>query len=221
MSARKYDTLLFDLDGTLTDSGSGILRSVRYALTKMGKPIPPEETLHLFVGPPLTEAFSRHCGMDTATADEAVRCYREYYSVTGIFENEVYADIPALLSALSADGARLVLATAKPEHFARRIMEHFGLARYFSYIGGALTDGTRHDKADVIRYVLQTTGADPARGLMIGDRCYDVTGAAMFGIPAVGVLWGYGTREELAEAGAVALAETPKELEEMILHERI
>lgn len=212
----KYDAILFDLDGTLTESGTGIMNSVRYALTKMGFPIPPEETLRLFVGPPLAEAFQNHCGMSETQAEEAVRCYREYYAERGLFENAVYDGVPEMLSHLTAAGERLILATSKPEHFARRIMAHFGLDRYFAYIGGALTDGTRKEKAEVIAYVLETTGADPVRCLMIGDRCYDVTGAEAFGIPTLGVLWGYGSREELTEAGAMYLAAHPDEIKEIV-----
>lgn len=212
----KYDAILFDLDGTLTESGTGIMNSVRYALTKMGFPIPPQSVLRTFVGPPLTEAFREHCGMTEAEAEEAIRCYREYYAERGLFENAVYDGVPEMLADLAAMGERLVLATSKPEHFAQKIMAHFDLDRYFTYIGGALTDGSRKEKAEVIAYVLEATGADPARCLMIGDRCYDVLGAKAFGIPTLGVLWGYGSKEELTEAGASYLAAHPGEIKEMI-----
>ena len=214
----KYDAILFDLDGTLTESGTGIMNSARYALTKMGFSIPPEETLRLFVGPPLTEAFQTHCGMTEAEAGEAIRCYREYYAERGLFENAVYDGVPEMLSDLTAMGERLVLATSKPEHFAKRILSHFGLDTYFAYIGGALTDGRRKEKAEVIAYVLETTGADPARCLMIGDRRYDVEGAKTFGIPTLGVLWGYGTEKELTDAGASYLAAHPDEIKEILDH---
>ena len=215
-NARKFDAILFDLDGTLTDSGEGIMNSVRYALTKMGAPIPPVEVLRAFVGPPLTEAFRDRCGMNEAQCEEAVRTYREYYKERGMLENRVYDGIPEMLEALVKRGERLVLATSKPEHFARQIMAHFHLASYFFYIGGALTDGTRKEKAEVIAYVLETIGADPARCLMIGDRCYDAEGASAFGIKTVGVTWGYGSEEELTDAGARYIARTPAEIVEVI-----
>ena len=214
----KYDAILFDLDGTLTESGPGIMNSARYALTKMGYPVPPESVLRAFIGPPLTEVFQTHCGMTATEAEETVRCYREYYAERGLFENAVYDGIPEMLADLAAAGERLVLATSKPEHFARKIMAHFDLDRYFVYVGGALTDGKRREKAEVIAYVLETVGADPARCLMVGDRCYDVVGAKTFGIPALGVLWGYGTREELTAAGASYLAAHPSEITEIISH---
>lgn len=215
---RKLDAILFDLDGTLTDSGEGIMNSTRYALRKMGVPVPSDESLRTFVGPPLTESFGKHCGMTEAEAEQTVRAYREYYADRGIFENRVYDGVPEMLKSLADDGFRLILATSKPEHFARQIMEHFHLDGYFFYIGGALTDGRRKEKAEVIAYVMETTGIDPARCLMIGDRLYDVEGAAEFGIPTVGVLWGYGSKEELERAGALYIAEHPEQIKEIIDH---
>lgn len=214
----RFDCILFDLDGTLTDSGEGIMNAARYALTKMGAPIPPEAVLRTFVGPPLTEAFRNHCGMNEEQCAETIRIYREYYADRGLFENRVYDGIPQMLSDLAGRGEKLVLATSKPEHFARQIMEHFHLDSYFAYIGGALTDGKRKEKAEVIEYVLRTTGADPARCLMIGDRRYDAEGAAAFGIPTVGVTWGYGTEEELINAGVRYIARTPGEIGEIVAH---
>ncbi len=208
----KVNAILFDLDGTLTDSGIGIMNCLRRALTEMGERIPPDETLRLFVGPPLTEAFSEHCGMDEARAEEAIRVYRKHYSAGGLFENEVYDGIPAMLAALNERGISLYLATSKPEHYAVQIMDHFDLTKYFTYIGGALTDGKRREKAEVIAYVLETTGVSADTCVMVGDRMYDVEGASAFGIPTLGVTWGYGAREELAEAGAAWIADTPADV---------
>ncbi len=216
MTTGNFDAILFDLDGTLTDSGEGIMNSARYALTKMGAPIPPESVLRTFVGPPLTESFRDHCGMNEAQCEETIRAYREYYKERGMFENRVYDGIPEMLAGLVTRGGKLVLATSKPEHFARQIMAHFHLDPYFAYIGGALTDGKRKEKAEVIAYVLETTGADPARCLMIGDRRYDAEGAAAFGIPTLGVLWGYGSEEELKNAGVRYIARKPQEILEII-----
>ncbi len=203
--------ILFDLDGTLTDSGPGIMNCLRLALTEMDEVIPEEKILRLFVGPPLTEAFGEHCGMDLARAEEAIRIYRKHYTAVGIFDNTVYNGIPEMLAALSKI-APLYLATSKPEHYARQIMEHFDLAKYFTYIGGALTDGKRREKAEVIAYVLETTGIPAENCLMIGDRKYDVEGAVAFGIPTLGVTWGYGSAEELSTAGARYIADTPTDV---------
>jgi phosphoglycolate phosphatase len=178
-------------------------------------PVPAEEKLRLFIGPPLSAAFSEICGMDDETAAEAVRCYREYYSAGGLLENTVYAGVPEMLADLNAAGERLVIATSKPEVFARKITDHFGLTRYFAFVGGALMHA-RKEKDEVLAYVLDTVGADPARCVMIGDRHYDVRGAKAFGMPAVGVLWGYGSREELTEAGAARIAGAPAEIKEIL-----
>lgn len=204
--------ILFDLDGTLTDSGPGIMNCLRRALAEMGETIPPEETLRLFVGPPLAEAFAEHCGMDPQRCEEAIRVYRKHYSAGGLFENTVYPGISEMLAALQDRGVPLYLATSKPEHYAKQIMEHFDLAKYFAYIGGALTDGKRREKSEVIAYVLETTGHSPDECIMIGDRKYDVEGAALFGIPTLGVTWGYGTREELQNTGAKWIADTPDDV---------
>ncbi|MBQ8747393.1 MAG: HAD-IA family hydrolase [Clostridia bacterium] len=208
--------ILFDLDGTLTDSGPGIMHCLELALTEMGEPVPPKEILRLFVGPPLTEAFAEHCGMDLPRAEEAIRVYRKHYSAGGLFENTVYPGIPELLETLCGFGLPLYLATSKPEHYARAIMEHFDLAKYFTYIGGALTDGKRREKAEVIAYVLETTGIPADECVMIGDRKYDVEGAASFGIPTLGVTWGYGSKEELLTAGASWIADSTGETAETI-----
>ena len=149
---RNYDVILFDLDGTLTDSAPGILNSVRYACRKLGLPIPGEETLRRFLGPPLIASFRELMGLDAADADRAVSAFREYFPTKGLFENEVYPGVPALLADLKAAGKTVILATSKPEAFARRIMEHFDLARYCDFICGATLDETRTDKAEVIAY---------------------------------------------------------------------
>jgi len=204
--------LLFDLDGTLTDPALGITNSILYALEKMGFPRPPRAELYPFIGPPLVESFQKYCSMTAAEAEHALAVYREYFSVTGLFENEVYEGIPAALANLRAAGFSLCLATSKPEKFARQIMDHFDLAKYFDFIGGADIEGARGAKADVIGYVLAAVGAHAADALMIGDRMHDAEGAAAHGIPTVGVTWGYGSEEELRRAGAIRLARTPAEM---------
>ena len=210
-------TILFDLDGTLTDPGLGITNSILYALGKMNFPKPPRENLYPFIGPPLTESFQKYCGMTAAQAEEALRFYREYFSVTGLFENSVYDGIPEMLASLRNAELRLCLATSKPEIYARRIVERFDLAPYLDFVGGAALSGERNAKADVIAYVLNETGTAADQTIMVGDRRHDVEGAAVHRIPAIGVLWGYGDETELRTAGAAQIASDPGELARLIL----
>jgi len=210
-------TILFDLDGTLTDPGLGITNSILYALGKMGFPKPPRENLYPFIGPPLTESFQKYCGMTAAQAEEALRLYREYFSVTGLFENSVYDGIPEMLASLRNAELRLCLATSKPEIYARRIVERFDLAPYLDFVGGATLSGERNAKADVIAYVLNETGTAADQTIMVGDRRHDVEGAAVHRLPAIGVLWGYGDETELRTAGAAQIASDPGELARLIL----
>lgn len=208
---KKY--VLFDLDGTLTDSQEGILNSIEYMLNFYGIRAESRDALRPWLGPPLKESLMKYYGFPEEKALEGVEKYREYFDRKGIFENRVYPGVVPLLEALTAGGHRLYLATSKPETAARRIMEHFGLARYFSYIGGATLDDSRVRKADVIRYVLDTGRiTDPAQAVMVGDREHDVYGAQENRLETIGVLYGYGSKEELARAGAPYLAETPEEI---------
>lgn len=204
--------ILFDLDGTLTDPGIGITNSVMHALEKMGFPVPEREKLYPFIGPPLVWSFMNFYGCTEEEAKLGVKYYREYFTDTGIFENRVYDGIPETLAALRAAGKTVVMATSKPEDFARRIAERFDLARWFDFIAGSLMDETRTSKAEVIAYALESLGAKPEDCLMIGDREHDVLGAAAHGIPCLGVLYGYGSREELLGAGAVGVVEAPEEI---------
>ena len=213
----QYKTILFDLDGTLTDSAPGILNSVRYGCRKLGLPVPDDATLRRFLGPPLIDSFRNLCGLSAADADRAVAAFREYFPTKGIFENEVYPGIPAMLADLHARGCQLVLATSKPEEYARRIMAHFDLEPYFTAICGATLDETRTDKAEVIAYALATAGiTDKAGVVMVGDREHDVLGAKKNGLPCIGAVYGYGTAEELTAAGAAVLAETVEELHKLL-----
>lgn len=205
-----YDVILFDLDGTLTESGIGITRSVAYALKKHGIVETDQRKLDRFVGPPLIDSFMGFYGFTAQQARQAVEDYREYYAVTGIFENRVYDGVPALLRALKAAGKRCVLATSKPEHYAVQILAHFELAAYFDLVAGATMDETRTNKADVIAYALERIG--PGRAVMVGDREHDILGARANGLPAIGVLYGYGSREELEAAGADYLAAAAEDI---------
>lgn len=205
----QYQNLLFDLDGTLTDPGLGITNSVAYALNKFGITVSDRSALFSFIGPPLIESFMRFYSFSREDAERAVVYYREYFSEIGIFENTPYEGIHSTLEQLRSSGKRLFVATSKPEVYARRITDHFSLTPYFEYIAGASFDETRSEKWDVIRYALDTCELrDKSRTVMIGDRKHDMLGAQKTGLDAIGVLWGYGDREELASAGATHIVET-------------
>lgn len=211
--------LLFDLDGTLTDPAMGITNSIIYALGKLDREIPPRESLYRFIGPPLVPAFQEFIGMSEEEARYAMKLYREYYAVKGLFENEVYPGIPAALDALKKSGFRLFTATSKPEKFAAQILEHFSLDGYFDSICGATMDEKRVTKTDVIKFALSSNGITDASAentLMIGDRKHDIIGAKECGLSSMGVLWGYGSAEELKDSGAGIIVNTPEEMVKII-----
>lgn len=211
------ETVLFDLDGTLTDSGLGITKGVQYALGQLGYAVPPRESLFSFIGPPLHKSFQRRCGVDEDGAAEAVRQFRVYYNeMGGILENEVYPGVRELLRDLKAAGKRLMVATSKPQAAAEKVMRHFGLDEFVPEIIGG-TDDTRNTKGKVIAYALREYGVDPATAIMVGDREHDILGAAENNIPAIGITWGYGDRAELETAGAEAVFDTPAETVQYIL----
>ena len=207
-------TVLFDLDGTLTDSGEGIINCAALALEHFGLEVPSREEMRVFVGPPLHETFRRF-GVPVDKTDEAIRVYRSRYIPTGMFENTPYPGIQALLEALKKDGFTLYVATSKPEEMSVTILERFGLAPYFDRICGASTDSSRSTKDAVIAYLLEQSGAKEDM-IMVGDTKYDVLGAKAHGIPAIGVSWGYGSVEEMREAGAIGIADTMEGLLERI-----
>ena len=207
-----FEYALFDLDGTLTDPALGITNSIIYALEKMGRDIPPRESLYSFIGPPLIQSF-QSLDMTKEEAERALQIYREYFSVKGLFENTVYDGIPNALCKLNDCGIKLLLATSKPELYAKQIIEHFGLDKYFTAIYGASMDEKRVDKADVIRYAAKSAGiVNPNKAVMIGDRMHDILGAKKNGIVSIGVLWGYGSEDELKEAGADYIVGTLSEM---------
>ncbi|WP_029078995.1 HAD family hydrolase [Bradyrhizobium sp. th.b2] len=201
--------IFFDLDGTLTDPKPGITGSIQYALGKLGRPVPSQDELTWCIGPPLRASFALLLGGEEF-ADRAVELYRERFGDVGLFENRVYPDIAAVLAALRERPGRMYVATSKPHVFASRIVAHFGLNGYFDHVFGSELDGTRVNKVDLLAYALEQTGADPAEAVMIGDRSHDVIGAIRNGIRAVGVTYGYGTPEELLEAGASQLCASPR-----------
>ena len=213
-----YHVVLFDLDGTLTDPGEGITNSVAYALKKYGIGVSDKRELYKFIGPPLHESFEMYYNFSKDQAKEAVEYYREYYRETGIFENFVYQGMEDTLKILKDSGRKLAVATSKPELFAKEILEHFHLETYFEYVAGANMDGTRTKKDEVISYALDAltlSGAYPdgtGDVVMVGDREHDILGAAKVGLSSIGVLYGYGSREELTAAGALYLARKPEDI---------
>lgn len=210
---RKYQYILFDLDGTLTDPKVGITKSVAYALKCFGIEVEDLDSLCKFIGPPLKESFMNYYGMNSEDGDKAVEMYREYFRPYGVYENEVYQGISALLEALQNEGRRVILATSKPTVFAKTILEHFGLMQYFDVVVGSELDGTRVKKAEVIEYALQLAGVtDKSQVVMIGDREHDVIGAKKNGVASIGVTYGYGSREEHESCGADIIVESVKEL---------
>ncbi len=208
-----YDIVLFDLDGTLTDPGEGITNSVAYALKKFNIIVEDRTELYNFIGPPLIDSFMKYYGMNYDDGLKAVEYYREYFSVTGIFENKVFDGIPELLDKIRKSGRKIALATSKPEVYAKRILEHFNLTQYFDFVGAATMDETRSKKADVIAYTLENFNVtDKSKVVMIGDRHHDIEGANQNDLDSIGVLFGYGDREELESTGATYIAETVNDI---------
>ncbi len=208
--------ILFDLDGTLTNPLLGITKSIQYALSSKGIQITELNSLAKYIGPPLRDTFMEF-DFNKEEAEELVTKYREYYSVTGLFENEVYEGIEDLIRKLKEDGKKLYTATSKPEYFAKIILEHFKLDQYFEDICGATMDNSRATKEEVIRYALKKNnivGLDKV--VMIGDREHDVIGAKKVGITSIGVLYGYGSQDELMDAGADYLAATVQDVYEIL-----
>lgn len=209
--------ILFDLDGTLTDPKTGITLSTAYALESFGIHVEDPDTLCKFIGPPLTESFMKYYDMDEKDAERAVEKYRERFSVTGIFENRVYDGIPEMLQELNVQGYVLATASSKPEVYVVRILEHFGLSKYFTVIAGSELSGERTKKGEVIQYVMRQLGVeDPSEAIMVGDREHDIIGAKEQGIKSVGVLFGYGSTEEFKAHGADYIVETVEELRRLL-----
>lgn len=214
-----YDILLFDLDGTLTDPKIGITKSVHHALQQFGIEVNDLDKLVPFIGPPLLDSFSDFYGFTPQQGKQAIEYYREYFSVTGLFENAVYPGIEPLLAELTSHDKRLFVATSKPTQFAKQILKHFALAGHFEEIVGSNLDGTRVRKAEVIEAVLEDHSVrDRHRVVMIGDRLHDILGAKTCGIDSIGVAYGYGGVAELSKAGATHLVSTVLELHKFLLH---
>lgn len=206
--------ILFDLDGTLTDSGEGIMKCAKLALEHYGIPVPELETLRVFVGPPLHDSFVRF-GVPEEEAANAIAIYRSRYLTVGKFENFPYPGIEDLLKDLKARGFRLYVATSKPESTSIEILDHFGLSQYFDMICGATMGTSRSSKASVIAWLLEQTGLKDNM-IMVGDTAFDVIGAKAHGIPTIGVSWGYGTVADMEQAGAIAIAHTMDQLKALL-----
>ena len=211
----KYQYCFFDLDGTLIDSASGILRSFNYALEQMGLPLFTNEDTADIIGPPLIHVFCNRFGLSREDGERAVAHYRDFYRAGGMLNCRVYDGVPALLDALYLLGVKCIVATCKPHEFATKILRHHGLLDRFVLVSGPEMDGTRGEKHEVIAHAMKVLHiTDPSTVIMLGDRDNDVTGARACGIDCIGALWGFGGEDELADAGAVALCKTP----EKVLH---
>jgi phosphoglycolate phosphatase len=214
-----YKTILFDLDGTITDSGAGIINSVRYALEKMSLEAPDAAKLASFIGPPLYESFQKHFQLNETASNQAIAYYREYYQEKGIYENYLYEGIPKVLADLKQAKAQLYIATSKPEVFAKKILDYFDVAHYFTGIYGATLDNQRSQKGDVIRYALaQGAIQELQHTVMVGDRRHDILGAKENNLASIGVLYGFGDRPELTLAEADYIVTAPAEITQLILN---
>ncbi len=212
----RYSAVIFDLDGTVMDSGEGIVRSAEYALAKMGIDCGDRQKLFGFIGPPLEDGFRDIAGLDGEDAKTAVKYYRERYSVKGIEECTPYEGIPELLSDLKAKGVRLYIGSSKPELFVKQILQNHGLDTYFEYVAGATFDGSIGTKEEVLRYLLENIEIDKASTLMIGDRYHDIEGAHAVGLKVAAVLYGFGSKEEFEEYGAEYIAADAADLLKII-----
>lgn len=213
----KYRNLLFDLDGTLTDSSEGIIKCAIYTFEKMGIEVPDIEELKTFIGPPLGDSFVNH-GVAEEDRSRSVDIFRERYIPIGKFENKPYPGMIDLLDRLKKEGFKLYVATSKPEKTAKEVLAHFDMDKYFNEIAGATMDGSRERKEEVIQYLLNKVDNVENDGdtVMIGDTAFDVRGAAELGIPCIGVTWGFGDLNEMREAGAIGIVETMEQLYEMV-----
>jgi phosphoglycolate phosphatase len=201
--------VLFDLDGTLVDTEPGVVTSILHAIDSLGLPHPDVDVLRSMLGPPLHDSFASVFGLAGEKRDAAIKSYRDYYSTTGLYDCTAYDGVPAMLQELTAAGYELLVTTSKAEPFAERVLEHVGLAGRFRAVHGATLDGAVRTKGQIVTRALAATGLAGAECVLIGDREFDVTGAAGCGVATIGVSWGYGTAEELQGAGAVEVVDTP------------
>ena len=214
----KYTTVLFDLDGTLTDPEKGICQSVMYALEKDGRPVGPIESYHRYIGPPLLRSFEVYANATPEEAQRLLGYYRERFSTIGLFENEVYPGIPELLKKLKENGAHIAVATGKPTVYSEQILEHFGLSQYIDFVSGIALDREPLDRCEVIQHALYELGVSDRSGcVMVGDRSHDAIGAKMARVDFIGVLYGYGSREELVSHETPVIVDSVEELKKILL----
>ena len=214
---KNYKYILLDLDGTLTDPAEGITNSIRYALSEYGISAQKKDLLR-FIGPPLRDSFIDYFSFSPEQAEEAVVFYREYFADTGIYENRIYPGVPEMLYKLKSRGKILFLVTSKPAVYARRILEYFDIHEFFHTVAGSNLDGTMGKKSELVEYALSIIpGIDKKSAIMAGDRKYDIEGAIANNIDSIGVAWGYGSREELIEAGAGYITDSIADLERILL----
>lgn len=208
----KYKNIFFDLDGTVTDSGPGIVKSVQYALRCYGIDEPDLDKLNSFVGPPLYKSFMDYLDCSEEEAKEAVECYREYYAENGLYDNKLYDGIESLLYNLKEKGYKIILASSKPRIYVKRILSYFRIMRYFDYVEGSELDSQRTDKGELLAYVFKKWDLRPEESVMIGDRKYDIEGAKANGMDSIAVGYGYGSVDELSAAGPTLFFPTIEEL---------
>ena len=214
----RYKDILFDLDGTVTDSCEGVINSVIYSLNKFGIEVVDRKPLYQFIGPPLRDSYNKYFGFEGKELEDVVSCYREYYEDKGIFENRFYSGIIELLDELNKKGFGVHLATSKPEVFARRIMKHFDTEKYFKSITGSNLDGSNEGKDEIIAIAIDKNNlTDLDNVVMIGDRKYDVFGAKKVGLDSIGILYGYGSRKEFEDAGATYIIEDVEKLKAFLI----
>lgn len=219
---KQFEYILFDLDGTVTDPKTGITKSIAYALEHFGITVEDLDELTKCIGPPLKESFMQYYGFNELEADRAIAKYREYFGTTGLYENAVYAGMEHLLKTLADRDKTLMIATSKPTVYAVKILEHFGLMRYFQFISGSELDGTRTKKSEVIAHALEQNAVTDLSGVvMVGDRKHDILGAKEIGIASVGVLYGYGSLSELQNSGADFIAEGVGDLHRFFMGGRL
>ena len=210
-------TVLFDLDGTLTDPSQGIYNSICFSLERFGISVSDKNKLAGFIGPPLYDSFRKYYGFSHDDANLAVKYYREYFAPKGLYENVIYNGVPEMLATLQAAGVNIGLATSKPEVFAEKIISHFALSKYFDFICGATLDESRNTKDSVIAYALDRFNASPSETVMVGDRIHDISGAKKNSLLySIGVLYGFAPERELEDAGADFIAKDVLELTHII-----
>lgn len=215
---KKYDVIAFDLDGTLSDPSHGLVASFVYAFKKMGVDYGDPQSLKRFIGPPIYEAWQEEFGFTPEESSRALLIFREYYQVYGWWDNVIYDGVPEMLQKLKESGKTIVLATSKPEIFAKKILNRANLAQFFDFIGGAATDKTRDKKHEVLEYSLASVGvADKSQAILVGDRIYDAEGARACGIDSLGVLYGHGSKEEIFSANFTLTAQTVSDINKILI----